>query len=238
MSHTSMTPQGEAALELAALGYAVFPIYEPAAEGVCSCGCMHPHCWERAKHPRIPDRERAATADRATVRRWWRLWPAANVGIACRPSGIIVIDVDVDELGRDRLPALIDRFGPAVADTLASRTGSGGWHLYFKAPEGPPVGTRKGWLGPGIDIQAYCTAPPSVHITLRPFTWRDGAGPRDRAPAPLPATVARELVRPPGLRWYASMAPYWLADRAGLSMDVRQRLRRVESAVRTRRVRR
>jgi hypothetical protein len=226
------TPQAEGALELAALGYAVFPIYEPAAEGVCSCGCMHPHCWERAKHPRIPDREHAATTDRATVARWWRLWPSANVGIACRQSGIVVIDVDVDEDGRDRLPSLIARFGPAVTDTLVSRTGSGGWHLYFQAPQGLGLRTRKGWLGPGIDVQAYCTAPPSVHSTLGRFTWRDGVGPAHRLPAPLPWSLAERIAEQPGVRWYASMAPYWLADRAGLSMDTRQRVRRLQSLLR------
>ena len=231
MSAPRRTPQAEAARELAALGYAVFPIYEPAAEGVCSCGCMHPHCWERAKHPRIANRDTAATTDRATIDRWWQLWPAANVGIACRPSGIVVIDVDVDSLGRDRLPGLIDRFGPAVADTLVSHTGSGGWHLYFQAPPGVEVVTRKGWLGRGVDVQAYCTAPPSIHSTLRPFTWRDGIGPAQRQPAPLPAALAALLQERPGIRWYTTMAPYWVADRARLSMDARQRIRRLQAAI-------
>ena len=67
----------DAALEYADLGYAVYPIYEPAAFGVCSCGCLHPHCWERAKHPRV-DWRTEATHDPAVIREWWRRWPNAG----------------------------------------------------------------------------------------------------------------------------------------------------------------
>jgi hypothetical protein len=217
------------ALSLARLGFFVYPIYEPAAPGACSCGCADPGCWERAKHPRIPDRDTAATTDAATIEAWWRRWPGANIGVACRPSGFVVVDVDVTPSGEDRLPRLVRRFGPETLETLVSRTGSGGWHLYYRAPAGFPFRNRSNWLAMGIDLRMYATLPPSLHSNWRRFAWRDGQGPASRPPAPLPAALHRALVARPGPRYAARMAPFWLADRLHLSYRSRRRVRVLQS---------
>ena len=226
-----MTPQPEpaellrCALELAELGWAVYPIYERAAPGVCGCGCAHPHCWEKAKHPRLTDAETDRFHTPAEIERFWRLWPEANIGIHCERSGLLVIDVDRGPHGEDRLPDLVEHFGEQVTDTLTAATGGGGWHLYFSLPDSLPLRTMKGRLGPGIDLQRRSTAPPSGHPSGGRFTWKDGVGPRDRPPAPLPEALRSFLERRPPAAWYARQAPYELADRLHLSMDARQRLR-------------
>ena len=47
------------------------------------------------KRPLINDWPNKATRDRETIRKWAALWPDANVGIACKASGLVVIDIDV-----------------------------------------------------------------------------------------------------------------------------------------------
>src|SRR5215510_16548145 len=77
---------GRAAEVYAALGYPVLPCFAPAPGGGCTCragaGCHRP-----GKHPRLKARRpgrggvHEATCDLATVRGWWRRWPAANVAL-------------------------------------------------------------------------------------------------------------------------------------------------------------
>jgi hypothetical protein len=225
---------GEAALALARLGFAVVPEHEVVGASGCSCGCAHEHCWRRAKHPRIPDWERQATGDPDTIRRWWRRWPDANIGIVPGKSGLVVVDVDIDADGRDRLPGFLARY-PGAAATLRSQTGSGGWHLMFRKPLGKPLQTAKGILGAGIDVQAedgLVTVPPSLHYNGRLYAWAGGLGPAERPPILLPLALEKALLKRPGLRWYLALAPYWVADRVGLSMDRRQQLRRVQGRLR------
>jgi len=222
---------GEAALALARLGFAVVPEHEVVDGSGCSCGCAHEHCWRRAKHPRIPDWERQATSDPETIRRWWRRWPNANIGIVPGKSGLVVVDVDLDADGRDRLPGFLARH-PEAAATLRSQTGSGGWHLMFRKPPEKPLRTAKGILGAGIDVQAedgLVTVPPSLHYNGCRYAWADGLGPAERPPIPLPPALEGALLKRPGLRWYLALAPYWVADRVGLSMDRRQQLRRMQA---------
>ena len=56
-----------------------------------------------------------ATTDRATISRWWREHPDANVGVACgTASGIDVVDVD-GEAGRATLAEVAAACGPLPA---------------------------------------------------------------------------------------------------------------------------
>src|SRR5690242_204169 len=38
-----------------------------------------------------------ATTDREQVAAWWSATPQANIGIACRPSGLFAVDLDVKD---------------------------------------------------------------------------------------------------------------------------------------------
>src|SRR3954447_14510495 len=73
---------GDAALDYAVRHhFAVVPLHTIAADGGCTCeagvACQH-----RGKHPRLLDWSRYASRTPATIRKWWAMWPEANVGIA------------------------------------------------------------------------------------------------------------------------------------------------------------
>jgi hypothetical protein len=86
--------------------------------------CVLP-CKDKA--PLVRGGVHAATLDRSTIERWWRMWPHAEIGVACgAPSGIVVIDIDTPAA----VPELLD------LRTLSATTPSGGQHLYCRYVEG------------------------------------------------------------------------------------------------------
>jgi len=107
-----------------------------------------------------------ATTNEETIERWWKQWPAANIGIATgsRSMGIFVVDQDEknDQHGIQNFEKWIDDNYLMFSDTWTVRTPSGGKHTYFRSTM--PVRGRVGWL-PGVDIRGeggYVVAPPSV----------------------------------------------------------------------------
>lgn len=105
---------------------------------------------EKTPHKLRPDRpylirwseETTNSLDR--VVEIWACSPRANIGIACKPSRILVVDCDVPKSsdGRDGFDCYLDmcvRYGGDPADwcdTYSVRTGSGGLHLYYWWPDG------------------------------------------------------------------------------------------------------
>lgn len=102
-----------------------------------------------------------ATNDVNKVAEWWSYAPMANIGVACKPSGLFVVDCDQakedDILKGTQWEYLHDLFGPRVDgetvwDQVAERygggpdavqrafntyqvaTGSGGRHFYYRWP--------------------------------------------------------------------------------------------------------
>ena len=174
------------ALDLAARGWHVFP---------CACGGKRPALrgsWQDL-----------ATTDPARVRAWWTR-AAYNIGIACGPSGLIVIDLDIRHgeqpgdptaaTGADVLTGLCEQHGqPYPLPTYAVDTPSGGTHLYYAAPDGR-VRNSAGRLGLLIDVRAdggYVIGAGS-RIGERAYTVRD-----ERAPIPMPPWIADLLESKP-----------------------------------------
>ncbi|WP_125778282.1 bifunctional DNA primase/polymerase [Antribacter gilvus] len=100
-----------------------------------------------------------------------RSWPGdgSNVAVACGPSRVVVLDVDDVEIGKVApLARLCRELAAPYPETFRVLTPSGGFHLYFRAPEGISVPSSSGGvtgLGPGIDVRAgngYVLAPHSV----------------------------------------------------------------------------
>lgn len=98
------------ALHLAERGWAVFPIGQK-------------------KRPIVDAWDAVATNDADKVRALFRPYPACAVGVACgRASGVFVIDVDNPDAGHP----IHDRMDP----TLMVQTPRGGFHYYYRMPEG------------------------------------------------------------------------------------------------------
>jgi putative DNA primase/helicase len=102
--------------------------------------------------------------------------PHDNIGIITgKPSGIIVIDVDVkaEESGLDTVLKWERQYG--VVKTARVRTPSGGLHFYFRYPGNYQRVPNKVRLYPGIDIRGdggQVVAPPST-VNDIPYEWED-----------------------------------------------------------------
>lgn len=168
----------EAALAYAALGWPVLPLHTPTG-GVCSCN--RNDCDSVGKHPRNANGKDGASTEEDEIRRWWRMWPNANIGIRTgAESGIVVVDFD-NRHGATKSLATLN-----MPDTLEAETGDGK-HLYFQHPGGS-VRCASGIL-PGVDLRAdggYVVAPPSLHRSGRKYRFIKNV-PLDRALAPLPS---------------------------------------------------
>jgi hypothetical protein len=213
---------GPGALRAAALGHAargwhVFPLRPDSRS----------HGPDHAKRPAFPDHaedrcpgtdprcraghtgwEPRATCDPARIGRAWQFTPY-NIGIACGPSGLVVIDLDVRKAdvappagqehyrhGLEVFADLCRQHGqPVPDDTYTVATGRDGRHLFFEHPPGPLLRNTqgdRGGLGWLIDTRAhggYVVAPGST-VGGRPYRML-----RDRPPRALPEWLAA-LLRP------------------------------------------
>jgi Bifunctional DNA primase/polymerase, N-terminal len=181
-----MTALAWRAAELAARGWHVFPV-EPGGKRPCIGR------WE----------ERASADPEHAAAAWGDRWAGSNIGIACGPSGLVVIDLDARKPGT-HLPAawqaergivdgsdvfatLAERVGQPWPSTYWVRTPSGGHHLYFAALPGGGMRNTAGKLGPMIDTRAqggYVVAADSI-AGGQVYDLIDGC-----APVPVPGWLA------------------------------------------------
>ena len=119
-------PLRAAAKEAEARGWHVFPC-EPNDKTPDT-----PHGWKDAQ---------------PTVSRWPK---SCNVGIACGPSGLLVVDLDVKH-DLDGVTAF-EEWAGEWPDTYEVETPSGGIHLYFSDLDNE-FGNGTGRLPEGIDIR-------------------------------------------------------------------------------------
>jgi CRP-like cAMP-binding protein len=113
-----------------------------------------------------------ATRDPDTIRSWWAGQPDRNVAVI-PPANVQVVDVEADGIA-------------TVADlhlphTVIARTGGGGWHYWYRLPDGVTPVNRTRVL-PNVDLKAgpggYLVAPPSIHPDTRErYEWADLCGP-------------------------------------------------------------
>jgi hypothetical protein len=152
-----------AALFYARHGIPVLPVHTPAAGGGCSCG--RSSCDRPGKHPRLRHGLTEASTDPRRIEMWWARWPDANVGLR---TGVRMDVADVDSAeGRHGLRHAL---GGAMPDGPAVRTGSGGWHFWFRTTG---YGNRVRLL-PGVDWRGaggYVVAPPSRHARGTDYVW-------------------------------------------------------------------
>ncbi len=159
----------EAARGYARLGIPVFPVWW-IKKGGCACGradCEHP-----GKHPITASGFKDATTSPATVRRWWKRYPDANIGAVCgAESGIVALDVDPRNGGEESLAELEKKNGK-IPEGPRSLTGGGGLHILFRHPGGHVAKAVN--IRPGLDLQAddsYVIFPPSNHVSGGLYGW-------------------------------------------------------------------
>ncbi len=200
------------ALHLAARGFRVLPV-RPDKKA-------HIRAWQKD-----------AATDPATIERWWRTWPEANIGILC---GDWLVVVDLDGLrAAETLRKVLG--GRPMPETLRARTGrlEGGQHAYYRVPKGMKLASSRGG---GIEVQytgRYVIAPPSLHKSGKRYEWikdRDGLetpimsiepwlvealGAREKE-----GKTKRKTVGAEGVPEHLRKAPLpRLADRAAVGMD-------------------
>ena len=183
-------PLVRSALAAAMLGWHVFP---------CAVG---------GKRPALKGNwQELATTSGDQIRDWWNR-ASYNIGIACGPSGLVVIDLDlphIEEIEEDADPgALFPLSGADILSQLAQQRGkrypggtyivdtpSGGCHLYFAVAGDARLRNSAGVVGPHIDVRSdggYVVGAGS-RIDGRAYTARGR-----RPPALLPTWLAR-LIR-------------------------------------------
>jgi hypothetical protein len=171
-------PTAMDAIKLARLGLSVIPVASDAN-------------GKRALTKWKPYQERRATEDE--IRRWWRRWPEAAVGIVTGPiSGVVVVDIDPRHGGDKAWRDLIWRHG-SPEWTWRAFTPSSGEHWYFRLPQGASWRNTAGIIGPGIDSRAaggLVLAPPSVRHDGRSYVWAYGGCPFDVSADELAADLA------------------------------------------------
>ncbi|MFZ0914499.1 MAG: bifunctional DNA primase/polymerase [Candidatus Korobacteraceae bacterium] len=128
-------------------------------------------CKPGGKEPLTPHAFKDATTNLQQIRKWWRLWPEANIGLATgSPSGLMALDLDPRNGGETSWRDL--RAGRTIPKTAKQGTGGGGRHIFFRNPGGIRCGT----LAPGVDVKAeggYVIVPPSVHPSGETYRWLD-----------------------------------------------------------------
>jgi hypothetical protein len=151
-----------------------------------------------------------ATIDQSQIDRWLEDYPEANAGIACGPSGLVVLDIDPRNGGRESFEELLRAYGDGWLNTPTSGTPAGGFHVYLGA--GPlslrSTGSSKPLL-PGIDVKAengYVVCPPSRRRD-GVYRWQPGRGPSDVPVAPAPQWLVDRLDALHGRRELSAQQP-------------------------------
>lgn len=200
------------ALGYARNGFPVMPLWWPEqlASGEIVCACWKGKACDKSpgKHPlthwrgvaMAPRGKDDATDDTGVIKTWWRLCPQANLGVAI-PEGIVVLDFDPKHGGE--LSDFETEHGE-LPPSWRVQTGSGGWHCYFKLPDGVTITAERfnpqtegnGQSFPGVDILVcgcYVVAPPSSHVSGRAYAFDVDHHPADVALAEIPAAILDRL---------------------------------------------
>lgn len=136
----------------------------------------------------------SATKDPAVIRNIWSQHPNAGIAVACEKSGLVVLDIDPRNGGRETLARLEAEHG-VIYSAIASVTQSGGEHRVFKAEPGV---SYPGTLGAGLDVKhrGYILVEPSQGESGN-YHWQDSKNPLQGAlPLDTPAVVRQRTETP------------------------------------------
>lgn len=162
----------------ASLGFSVIPVYTVDQDGICTCK-KKDECRNAGKHPAVNWQrftKRKADDDQLLV--WFDgMEHSHNIGVVTGSisGNVFVIDVDTGQ-GKIGLETL-DQVQMAHDDlpiTATAKTGSGGKHIFLKAPDGFHVKTDTNLIGKGIDVRGeggFVVTAPSCHASGNRYTY-------------------------------------------------------------------
>lgn len=162
----------ESALLMARGGFSVFPAWG-VVDGVCFCW-RGSECPSPGKHPCIRGWQQIATTYEPSLKRLWKKFPTANIGIATGkrlPNGefLTVIDCDHRSFGHGSLSHL-ERNELCPLPLTREHSAGGGPHKFYSHPRG--FRSAPGSIGKGIDVQSFgkfVIAPGSTHKSGRSY---------------------------------------------------------------------
>lgn len=145
------------AIQYAKLNFYIFPCREIANTYIDNEGKTK---LAKEKSPYTKDGFKNATTDITQIEKWWYTWKNACIGIACEPSNLFVIDIDI----KNNKNAIDNYMQLGIIDTeaLHSKTPSGGMHIVFSGQGKTTTNSET-----GIDTRGnggYFIAPPSMII--------------------------------------------------------------------------
>lgn len=171
-----------------AQGWKILPCYGLSDSGRCTCGGTHTEPKDVGKHPVIGDWNTRATSDSLTLDGWWSSSPENNIGVVCKTSGFLVIDIDPRSGGIESYEKFLELLDYDLPETIEQYTGVYAWngsknrgkHIFYKcSPDEKLLGNLKSLDLPGIDIKhnGYVMLTPSRHGTGVNYEWVEGREP-------------------------------------------------------------
>ena len=166
----------------------ILPCYGLTDSGRCTCGGTHTEPKDVGKHPVIGDWNTRATSDSVTINGWWTSSPENNIGVVCKSSGFLVIDIDPRSGGVESYDKFLELLDYDLPDTVEQYTGVYAWngsknrgrHIFYKcSADEKLLGNLKSLDLPGIDIKhnGYVMLAPSRHGTGVNYEWVEGKEP-------------------------------------------------------------
>jgi hypothetical protein len=167
-------------------GWRPFPLDHPALP---ECVGLHkpekPCDGKRGKHPVVAFGSACNVEPQDGLLETWFARGPRNIGIACGPSGLLVVDEDEFEA----LTRFALELGHTLPITYRVRT-LRGWHWYFDATDHPNLGNKEGLLRDrGMDVRGnggFVVAAGSMHASGHVYFAEDD----HVIPAPLPEWLA------------------------------------------------
>jgi len=136
---------------------------------------------------------KCATNDLRMIRQWWRQWPNANIGLACKHSGLIIIDADEEGAeGWAKFEAI--HHLPVTVTQITPRNGK---HIIYRAIDGITIGNHD--LMNGVNVRGikgdggYVVIAPSIHPNGKRYEWAGGLSPYETEIAVIPQALIDAL---------------------------------------------
>jgi len=187
----------------ASQGWKILPCYGIVG-GRCTCNSTHNEPKDVGKHPALNSWNSEASDDINVISRWWERDPEGNIGVNCRPSGFLVIDIDPRSGGHDSFEEFEKLVEGALPPTVEALTGQytlggktmRGRHIFYRcSPSEELIGNLKAAGIKGIDIKhnGYVLIAPSRHFSGVNYEWVEGKAPWETEMAEAPEELLNFL---------------------------------------------